>query len=70
MTTQSNSCGSEPGADDKERAEHNDPEPLSLEKRIAELHAQGILVGGEGPRDTLLQFLDQRHRERRERHQE
>lgn len=28
-------------------------EPDDLDRRIAELHAQGILIGGEGPRGSL-----------------
>ncbi len=28
-------------------------EPDDLDRRIAELHAQGILIGGEGPRESL-----------------
>ena len=28
-------------------------EPSALEKRLAELRAQGILSGGDGPRGTL-----------------
>ena len=32
--------------------------PSDLEKRIAELEAQGIVAGGGGSRDALLRFLD------------
>ena len=28
-------------------------EPDDLDRRIAELHEQGILIGGDGPRETL-----------------
>ncbi|MCY3691113.1 MAG: hypothetical protein OXI54_09340 [Chloroflexota bacterium] len=28
-------------------------EPDDLDRRIAELHAQGVLIGGEGPRESL-----------------
>ncbi len=28
-------------------------EPDDLDQRIAELHQQGILIGGEGPRESL-----------------
>ncbi len=28
-------------------------EPDDLDRRIAELHRQGILIGGEGPRESL-----------------
>ena len=28
-------------------------EPDDLDRRIAELHQQGILTGGEGPRESL-----------------
>ena len=28
-------------------------EPDDLDQRIAELHAQGVLIGGEGPRESL-----------------
>ena len=28
-------------------------EPDDLDRRIAELHQQGILIGGDGPRESL-----------------
>ena len=33
--------------------EHRAAELRDLEERIAELRAQGILVGGDGPRESL-----------------
>ena len=42
----------------------NDPagaaaiENFDLAERIAELHAQGILVGGDGPRDSLWSVIE------------
>ncbi len=35
------------------RNETTGAEPDDLDRRIAELHRQGILVGGEGPRESL-----------------
>ena len=36
-----------------DRKETAATEPDDLDRRIAELHQQGILIGGEGPRETL-----------------
>lgn len=36
-----------------DRDETTGAEPDDLDRRIAELHRQGILVGGEGPRESL-----------------
>lgn len=36
-----------------ERKEPAVAEPDELDRRIAELHQQGILIGGEGPRESL-----------------
>ena len=38
---------------DNASAPNNFAEPSDLEKRLVELRAQGILSGGEGPRETL-----------------
>ena len=35
------------------RNEATGAEPDDLDRRIAELHQQGILIGGEGPRESL-----------------
>ena len=35
------------------RTETTATEPDDLDRRIAELHQQGILIGGEGPRESL-----------------
>ena len=35
------------------RTETTTTEPDDLDRRIAELHRQGILIGGEGPRESL-----------------
>ncbi len=60
----------------------NDPketwpaQPFDLEKRLAELEAQGIVTGERGSRDALLGFIDQQiielqqRRERQEPRQE
>ena len=47
-------------------------EPDDLDRRIAELHQQGILIGGEGPRESLRPIAHipgflQRFLERRDR---
>lgn len=36
-----------------ERKEPGAAEPDELDRRITELHRQGILIGGEGPRESL-----------------
>lgn len=36
-----------------DRNETTSAEPDDLDRRIAELHQQGILIGGEGPRESL-----------------
>lgn len=36
-----------------ERKEPAAAEPDELDRRIAELHQQGVLIGGEGPRESL-----------------
>ena len=36
-----------------ERKEPVAAEPDELDRRIAELHQQGVLIGGEGPRESL-----------------
>ena len=36
-----------------DRKDTTTAEPDDLDRRIAELHQQGILIGGEGPRETL-----------------
>ena len=36
-----------------DRKETVNEERDDLDRRIAELHQQGILIGGEGPRETL-----------------
>ena len=36
-----------------DRKETVHAEPDDLDRRIAELHRQGILIGGEGPRASL-----------------
>ena len=36
-----------------DRKETATAEPDDLDRRIAELHEQGILIGGEGPRESL-----------------
>ncbi len=36
-----------------DRNETTSAEPDDLDRRIAELHRQGILIGGEGPRESL-----------------
>lgn len=36
-----------------ERKEPVAAEPDELDQRISELHRQGILIGGEGPRESL-----------------
>ena len=54
------------------RIETTTKEPDDLDRRIAELHRQGILVGGEGPRESLRAIAHipgflQRFLERRDR---
>ena len=36
-----------------DRKESVAAEPDELDRRISELHRQGILIGGEGPRESL-----------------
>ena len=36
-----------------DRNETTGAEPDDLDRRIAELHRQGILIGGDGPRESL-----------------
>ena len=45
---------SEPGRlDPKDWPEHDPEAILALDQRLAELRAQGIISGGEGPRGSL-----------------
>ena len=45
---------SKPGRIDPEDWPQYDPEAIrALNQRLAELRAQGIISGGEGPRDSL-----------------
>lgn len=38
---------------DRNETTSAEPDDLDLDRRIAELHRQGILIGGEGPRESL-----------------
>ena len=55
-----------------DRNEVTTAEPDDLDRRIAELHQQGILTGGDGPRESLRPIAHipgflQRFLERRDR---
>lgn len=53
MNTEDNSAKHEDGTSDKPLPAHPEEATKELEKRLAELRAQGILFGGDGPRETL-----------------
>lgn len=53
MSTGDSSLHHEKGPADNTSVPNTFAEPSVLEKRLAELRAQGILSGGDGPRETL-----------------
>ena len=53
MNTDNYSAYHQDGASDSLLPAHSEEEIKELEKRLAELRAQGILIGGDGLRETL-----------------
>ena len=53
MITGDSSTHHERGSAENALAPNTPTEPSDLEKRLTELRAQGILSGGDGPRNTL-----------------
>ncbi len=55
MNTENYSAEHRDGASDSLLPTHCEEETKKLEKKLAALRAEGILSGGDGPRETLRQ---------------